>query len=180
VDRRPGGLLTEVQKEDIMSKKVLVTYATLMGSTATIAGAIGTELRRSGHDVEVHEVSDVKAVSEFDAVVLGSAVYLERWRPEAVRFLRDHLPVLGRRPVWLFQSGPIGPGKDDPQAVPPDVARLAARIGARQVKTFAGNLQPDTAAGRFARRAGVDTMVGDARDWAEIRGWTDDIATALP
>ena len=32
----------------------------------------------------------VKAVSEYDAVVLGSVIYQGRRRPEAVRFLRRH------------------------------------------------------------------------------------------
>ncbi|MFI7063610.1 flavodoxin domain-containing protein [Kribbella sp. NPDC050124] len=162
-----------------MSEKVLVAYATRMGATATIAAAIGAELRRAGHEVEVHEVTDVKAVSEYGAVVVGSAIYFGRWRPEAVRFLRDHARELRSRPVWLFHSGPIGPGRDVPQTVPSDVDRLAAKIGARPVRTFSGNLQPDTAAGGRARRARVDTMVGDARDWPQIRTWADEIAAAL-
>ena len=162
-----------------MSDKILVTYATRMGATATIAAAIGAELRKAGHDVEVREITNVKAVSVYDAVVLGSAIYRGNWRPEAVRFLSTHVRELSSRLVWLFHSGPIGPGRDVPQPAPPDVTRLAARIGAPRVKTFAGNLQPDTASARFARRAGVDTMVGDLRDWPKIRAWADEIAAQL-
>ena len=64
-----------------MSKKVLVAYATKMGSTASIAAVIGSELRAAGHQVEVHEIVAVLAVSEYDAVIVGSAIYQRRWRP---------------------------------------------------------------------------------------------------
>ncbi|HET6986054.1 MAG TPA: flavodoxin domain-containing protein [Kribbella sp.] len=161
-----------------MSEKVLVAYATKMGATATIAAAIGSELRAAGHQVDVHEIGAVLAVSEYDAVIVGSAIYKGRWRTEAVRFLRDHERQLRNRPVWLFHSGPIGPSKNQNQPVPPDVARLAGLIQA-PVKTFAGELQADTVAGIRAHRADLDRLIGDSRDWPEIRTWSREIATAL-
>jgi menaquinone-dependent protoporphyrinogen oxidase len=162
-----------------MSRKVLVAYATKMGATATIAGVIGSELRAAGHQVDVHEIGAVLAVSEYDAVIVGSAIYKGRWRSEAVRFLRDHERQLRSRPVWLFHSGPIGPSKNQDQPVPPDVARLAGLIQAAPVKTFAGDLQADALAGVRAHRAELDQLIGDSRDWPEIRGWSREIATAL-
>ena len=162
-----------------MSRKVLVTYATKMGATASIAAAIGAELRKAGHQVDVHEITDVKAVSEYDAVVLGSAVYLHRWRPEAVEFLRRHEDQLRTRRVWLFHSGPLGPDKDQPQTMPPNVARLADRIGAAPAMTFAGRLDPDSARGFLARRLAKGQLAGDSRDWQRIADWANDISTTL-
>jgi menaquinone-dependent protoporphyrinogen oxidase len=162
-----------------MSKKVLVAYATKMGATATIAAAIGSELRAAGHQVDVHEIGAVLAVSEYDAVIVGSAIYKGRWRTEAVRFLRDHERQLRNRPVWLFHSGPIGPSKNQDQPAPPDVARLAGQIQAAPVKTFAGELQADAVTARLARRTDLDQLIGDSRDWPEIRTWSHEIATAL-
>jgi menaquinone-dependent protoporphyrinogen oxidase len=162
-----------------MSKKVLIAYATKRGATATIAAAIGSELRAAGHQVDVHEIGAVQAVSEYDTVIVGSAIYQGRWRPEAVRFLRDHERQLRNRPVWLFHSGPIGLSKNQDQSVPPDVARLARLIHAASVKTFAGELQADAITGRLARRAELDHLIGDSRDWPKIRAWSREIATAL-
>ena len=162
-----------------MSKKVLVAYATKMGATATIAGAIGAELRAAGHQVDVHEIGAVLAVSEYDAVILGSAIYQSRWRPEAVHFLREHERQLRTRQVWLFHSGPIGASRHEDQPVPLDVGRLADQIKAPPVKTFAGELQADAVAGRAARDPELDRLIGDSRDWADIRTWSREIATTL-
>ncbi|TWD84598.1 menaquinone-dependent protoporphyrinogen oxidase [Kribbella amoyensis] len=162
-----------------MSENVLVTYATKMGATASIAAGVGAELRRAGHTVDVHEISDVKAASEYDVVILGSAIYEGRWRPEAVEFLQFHAKALRGRKVWLFHSGPVGPSSDQPEEVPPDVARLAAEIGVRTVKTFPGELQEDIIETRAARRAGMEDLVGDARDWDAVRAWADEIESAL-
>lgn len=162
-----------------MSKKVLIAYGTKMGATATIAAVIGSELRAAGHQVDVHEIGAVLAVSEYDAVIVGSAIYQARWRPEVVRFLRHHERQLRNRPVWLFHSGPIGPSKNHDQPLPADVARLAGLIQAAPVKTFAGELQADAITARLSRRADLEHLIGDTRDWPKIRTWSREIATTL-
>jgi len=53
------------------------------------------------------------AARRADAVVLGSAVYMRRWRPEARRFLRRFRRELAHRPFWVFSSGPVGDPADD-------------------------------------------------------------------
>lgn len=161
-----------------MSRNVLVAYATKMGSTAEIAAAIGTELRAHGHQVEVRNVAEVTSIAGYDTVVLGSAIYVRRWRPEAVRFLRKHAEELRNRQVWLFHSGPVGPDKDQEQAMPRNVRRLAQRIGAEPAMTFAGRLEPDSAKGFLARWLAGD-LAADSRDWLLIKDWAADVAAAI-
>jgi menaquinone-dependent protoporphyrinogen oxidase len=96
--------------------KILVAYASKHNATAEIANAIGETLRQSDAlEVDVRSVDSVKDIALYDAVVLGSAVYVGRWQGEAADFLKQHEKELAQRPLWLFSSGPTGEG--DPKAL---------------------------------------------------------------
>jgi menaquinone-dependent protoporphyrinogen oxidase len=88
--------------------KILVAYGSKRSATAEIAEAIAETLRKSGLEVDCLEAGDVKRVDGYDGVVLGSAVYMRRWRREARRLLRRHATELAKRPLWVFSSGPVG------------------------------------------------------------------------
>lgn len=162
-----------------MSKKVLVAFASKAGATTGIAEAIGAQLQVLGHAVDVLDVNQVKDVTPYDVVVLGSAIYIRRWRKDAVRFLRNNVDTLRDRQVWLFHSGPVGPDKDQDQDMPAEVSRLAEEIGAAPAVTFPGRLEPETAKGFLARRLATGKLAGDARDWDEIRAWATRISAAI-
>ena len=120
--------------------RVLVAYGSKRGSTAEIAGWIGDTLRGQGLDTEVADAGSVRDVTDYDAVVLGGALYEGRWHKEARRFARRHAAALSGRPVWLFSSGPLPVrGRDrDPAGSPggPGVGR-SARGGAPDVRRAA-------------------------------------------
>lgn len=152
-----------------MAIRVLVAYATKLGSTREIAEAIGQVLRDDGLDVEVASARSVQDLARFDAVILGSALYAAHWRRDANRFVTRHLSQLQQRPVWLFSSGPLDRSADWGRLpVAPAVALTTEPIGARDHRTFGGRLLSD---------APVDPQVpathpiGDFRDWDAIRAW---------
>lgn len=170
-----------------MGARVLVAHGSKHGSTAEIADRIAATLRAEGLQVDVARARDVRELSPYSAVVLGSAVYMGRWRPEALRLLRRHRRELAHRAVWLFSSGPVGEDKgemDDPKGrrllEPPKVLKLAGEIGARGHTVFGGRLTAD-ARGFLMRRMAAATPPEhrDRRDWAAIEAWARRVAADL-
>ncbi len=159
--------------------RVLVTYASKHGSTQGIAEAIGGRLRERGVDAEVRPVRDVDDMERYDAVVVGSAVYLGSWMKEALAFLDRHAEALRRIPVWLFSSGPTGTDPTDAALLDKQRRRLDA-VGARGHHLFRGALDPEHL-GFLERRVvkAAKTPLGDFRDWSEVECWADEIADPM-
>ena len=93
-----------------MDRKILVTYASKYGATAEIAGKIGDVLRQTGLQVDLFSVDGVRDLAPYQAVILGSGVYIGQWNKEAAAFLLANEKSLADRQVWLFSSGPTGAG----------------------------------------------------------------------
>ena len=93
--------------------KVLVIYASKAGTTEGIAEFIGEKLRGRGVTVDVHNVGSAQGVENYDAFVVGSALYMFHWVKEAKEFISKNRTLLSNRPVWLFSSGPVGFEKTD-------------------------------------------------------------------
>jgi menaquinone-dependent protoporphyrinogen oxidase len=159
--------------------KVLVSAASRHGSTAEIAQAIARQLIESGLEVAIIPPDEMTDLAGYDAVVLGSAVYLSRWLPAAREMVDRLAEQLTTRPVWLFSSGPIGDTpKPDQDHV--DVARMVAATGARGHRTFAGRLvHADLRPTERAVIALLRVPDRDDRDWDEITSWSRLIAREL-
>src|SRR5687768_17499918 len=92
---------------------ILVAVASKHGSTREIAQVIAEELRALGLAADLREAGVVSDLDGYDAAIVGSAVYMGNWLPEARRLLAREGMWPTTIPVWLFSSGPIG---DDPHA----------------------------------------------------------------
>ncbi|MGD2051193.1 MAG: flavodoxin domain-containing protein [Acidimicrobiia bacterium] len=158
---------------------VLVTAASKHGATAQIAKAIADALTRRGVEAVQPALDDVAGVDGYDAVVLGSAVYMGRWMKEAKGFVEHHRDALRARPVWLFSSGPLGdPLK--PADDPVDAAAMVEASGAREHRVFPGEIAKDRLSlGERAVVKAVRAPYDDYRDWGDIDAWAAGIASAL-
>jgi menaquinone-dependent protoporphyrinogen oxidase len=159
--------------------RVLVTWGSARGGTAEIGHILATALRRDGIAVQSLPPDRVSSLEGFDAVIIGGALYANRWHRDARRFVRRHLRALRRVPVWLYSSGPLDDAADH-APIPPtgQVAALMKRIGARGHVTFGGRLAPDATG--FPARAMAREHSGDWRNPERIRAWADELAAVLP
>lgn len=159
--------------------RVLVAAASKHGGTTEIAKAIGSALTDARLETDVRAVDEVATLDSYDAVVLGSAVYMGHWLEPAREFVDRNGTALATRPVWLFSSGPLGdPPK--PASEPTDVLGLIEITHARDHRVFPGII--DKGALGFGERAVVGVVrapAGDYRPWDEIHAWALGIARAL-
>lgn len=167
-----------------MGKKVLVAYATKYGATTDIAERIGAVLSAADLPTDVLPVKGVNDLIPYMAIILGSAVYIGRWRKEAAKFIKTNQKALTERPLWLFSSGPTGEG--DPVELlngwrfPSQLQSLAERIQPRDITVFHGNVDLDKL--NFLHKSmikNVQAPIGDYRDWAAITSWATSIADTL-
>lgn len=159
--------------------KVLVTCASERGSTRGIADAVAKTLRDEGLEVDTRHIAEAVDLAPYRAVILGSAVYMARWRSPAVRFLKRHRKELSARAVWLFQSGPLDRSAEEKDiALPKSVAAVAERIGVRGHATFGGKLGPETH-GWIAKKMVQNGSGGDFRNFERIGAWATEIAREL-
>lgn len=161
--------------------RVLVAAASRHNGTREIAGAITAGLAERGIRAEARDVDDVTDLRHFRAVVLGSAIYVNRWLPEARRFAQIHASELCMRPVWLFSSGPLGDrGHLIPEGESVDAAEITRATKAREHRLFAGHL--DRSHLGLAERAvvrAVHAAETDSRDWQAVDRYASEIAGEL-
>ena len=167
-----------------MDKQVLVAYGTKYGATAEIAERIGQVLRDAGLGAEAKAADRAGDPARYDAVVLGSALYMGQWRKEAAKFLKENEATLTQKPVWVFSSGPTGEGTVEELmagwSFPGGLKPVAERIGPRDMTIFHG-VADESKMGRFDRwiLKRVGAGIGDFRDWDAIEGWAKAIAAEL-
>ena len=160
------------------TRSILLAYATRYGSTQEVAETVAAALRKVGLEVNIQPMREVKRLDNYDAVVLGAAIYNAKWHPDAHQFLSQHQETLRQRPVVIFALGPLT--RDD----------AALRRSRRQldrelekypwlkpvaVEMFVGKLDP-AKLGFFDR---LLSTASDQRDWEAIRAWANALPTRL-
>lgn len=157
--------------------RVLVAYGSTRGGTAGLAHMVADAFTRHQVRAEVRRAGDVKDAAEYDAVIIGGALYSNRWHPEAVAFVGRHRDDLRHVPVWFFSSGPLDDSARSGALAPvPQVNALAREIEIRGHMTFGGMLdkRPPGVLGLFAW--GPE---GDYRDRGQVAEWVERITEEL-
>ncbi len=159
-----------------MKTKILVAYATRAGSTAQIADKISEVLAAQDAAVDVMPLKNGGNLNGYHAVVLGSAVRIGAWLPEAVKFVEKHKLELSQVPTAFFAVHLLNLGEDEASRQ----ARLAYLDSVRKLVKpnheafFAG-------VGDWKRVSFLEGLMGkmakapeaDLRDWEAIQSWAE-------
>jgi menaquinone-dependent protoporphyrinogen oxidase len=170
-----------------MTNKILVAYASRLGSTARIAEVIGQSLTYSDAVVEVRPVKEVTDLSPYCAVVVGSAIHAGGWLPEAMQFLQTHRAALTQKPCATFlvcmtlamRNGQylehVATWMEPVRALVKPVSEglFAGVLDIRKMPSFSDRLKF-----RLSVALGV-WAEGDHRDWDAIRAWAERIYPLL-
>lgn len=160
--------------------KILVAVASKHGSTYEIAEAIADEIQEAGLTADLREINTNPYLPEYDAAIIGSAVYMGRWMSEALKYFDNNKEELVEMPVWLFSSGPLGDDIIEDDGEPYNLDELMATSGALGHKTFFGKLnKKDLGIREKIIIRMVKAPTGDFRDWEEIHDWVSEIAASL-
>lgn len=184
-----------------MSQQALIVYGTRFGATAGTAEEIAGVLRGEGYDVRVVNAKEekVRDISEYNLIVVGSGMMIDRWTGEPEKFLKKFRKELAEKKVALFvSSGARALTEEENAAETIERARTkyleekAARYNLEPIALglFGGvwdfNRMPWWA-GKFAamgrpkiEAAGfkeTEPGVYDTRDWDAIRSWAKKLAT---
>jgi menaquinone-dependent protoporphyrinogen oxidase len=150
--------------------RVLVVYGSSRGGTAGLARMVAEAFVGLGLPADLGDAAEVDDVEAYDVVVVGGALYNDRWHEEAVWFVERTAPALQERLVWFFSSGPLDDSARSGALAPvPQVGKLARLIDIRGHQTFGGR--------RERRPGGVLRSLlawgppGDYRDEAHVREW---------
>jgi menaquinone-dependent protoporphyrinogen oxidase len=162
--------------------KILVTYATRAGSTFEVAVIVAEVLRATGATVDVKYVRAVHELKGYDAVVIGSAIRMGQWLPEAVEFVKVNRETLSHIPTAYFLvSGFLR--EDSPEMRQRALAYLdpvRKILEPTSIGLFAGKM--DYSKMDWIDRSiaeAVSSSQGDWRNWEAIRSWAHDLLPAL-
>lgn len=173
-----------------MSKKILVTYATRAGSTAGVAQAIGSTLAQYKAAVDVRPMAEVIDLSEYGAVIAGSAVRMDHWLPEAQQFVAQHQRELAKMPFAAFVVCLAMSTQNDKRR---EAAKATASGYLKSVRElvptvseglFAGVLDLSRLPLRYRLPFSLLTLTGvfregDYRDWDAIERWAKELVPLI-
>ena len=154
--------------------RLLVAYGSKHGSTEAVARAIASTLSRSGNAVEVHSAETVDDVGDYDAVVLGGAIYMGRLHRSARRFLELHRDAIAEVPLAVFAMGPQSLDKEAESRAQLQHALDRARVAPDTVAIFGGVIDPTQLHFPFNHLPETDQ-----RDWKAIEEWALEFAAIV-
>ena len=160
----------------------LIAYATKYGTTKEIAEEILDILTENGIECDLINVMETGTIDAYDAVILGSPVYMGKMLVEARDFCQKYMPFLAHKWFAIFVDGIscCPPGENSERTLFAAIDEMKDYVNPTEKKVFSGSLNPSVLTEADAQIADmVHPPVGDFRDHEAIRTWAREIASAI-
>lgn len=168
--------------------KVLVAYASVHGSTAEVAAFIGRTLDVYDLDVTVAHADTVPSITDYDVIIMGSAVHASMWLPSLSQFMfRFEKELVDKtKYLWLNCIIALEEGGEEKayQLYLWDEALQRLNLTRDNVRIFAGKLDWNQInrderwliATNYEGKELPGNQQGDYRDWVMIGNWVHQVA----
>jgi menaquinone-dependent protoporphyrinogen IX oxidase len=180
--------------------KALIVYGTRYGAAASTSEEIAKILHQEGLDVQVVNAKEEKVndIADYDLIVVGSGIQINKWTGEPEDFLKKFQKDLVKKKLALFVCcGSASQITPDPQAAEKAKRKYldekAAQYSLQPIALgFFGGVYNYNKEPWWAKKAlemdrprvkatykAIQPGIYDTRDWNIIRSWTKELAQKL-
>jgi menaquinone-dependent protoporphyrinogen oxidase len=170
----------------IMPKKILIAYATKLGSTKEVADRIGEIIKGNSIDADVRKVNSIRDINEYTAVIVGTPIRMGKPISETLSFLKKFRGQMQSKPVALFSVG-LYMKEDTPENREKALKCLDPALEFIQkpvsIGLFGGKVDystmPVLLRWMFSKDTSGNLAEGDWRNWDSVSEWVDEIIPIL-
>jgi menaquinone-dependent protoporphyrinogen oxidase len=170
----------------IMPGKILVAYATKLGSTREVADRIGEIIKKHNIGADVRKINSIRDINEYSAVILGTPIRMGKPVSETISFLKKFQDQMKSKQVALFSVG-LYMKEDTPEnrekalkCLDPALEFIRKPIS---IGLFGGKVDyrtmPVLLRWMFSKDTSGNLAEGDWRNWDSISEWVDEIIPVL-
>ncbi|MBI9050487.1 MAG: twin-arginine translocation signal domain-containing protein [Anaerolineaceae bacterium] len=170
--------------EDTPDNKILLAYGSVCGSTGEVAKAISEELISAGLSVDVLPVQDVKTLTGYQTLILGSAIRMGQLCAKTRQFVDKFNNDIAQMQTAYFINC-LTMVEDTPENRAEAEGYLAPLCEIKQPLLkgmFAGNLdfsKVELGLRLTMSKSDIFPAEGDYRDWKIIGSWGQEITNTL-
>lgn len=173
--------------------KVLVAYSTWAGATHQVADEIGKDLNKNNLQVSVLPAKNVKSVSEYQVVILGTSIHASQMTGDFNRFLnRFHKDLVTRKTGYFVVCFNMIEDNEKNRAETmgwlnksiskfPEIKPIALGLFAGAALTDSEefnklNVLVKKLIESMKKSMNTDKGKSDFREWEKIHAWTAELA----